>query len=270
MSQTKKIMPAKLLLQAQEWTQMFHFFSGVVRLFRSRRTVTLWMKGFIFPLFTAGVMQNEHCPKYEILGLGLHDSSVSKTLQACWAVILHPLNSFCVQNKHTINAIRLREGVKCKTSSFSFCYACLLVPWPHISVCPSVSDAISLPVCLIDCIRRLIGHSARGWISSRAASPPAASSIELHSPGDAPLPCSGFHRPAAPPSRSPFRYRDFFHKRLMDKKHVRKQLLYSAVRRARPLFITCIYIFYKKKNVVDECLVWLLLEWNRKYPPVGS
>lgn len=85
-----------------------------------------------------------------------------------------------------------------------------------------------------------------------------------------PLPCSGFHRPAPPPP-SPFQYRDLFHKRLTDKKHVRKQL-YSAVRWVRPLFITCVYIFSTEKKcyVVDECSVWLLLEWNRKYSLWGS
>lgn len=53
-------------------------------------------------------------------------------------------------------------------------------------------------VCLIDCIRRLIGHSAGGWISTRAAFPPP-----LHHPTEfsrtTPLPCRGFHRAAPRP-----------------------------------------------------------------------
>lgn len=97
-------------------------------------------------------------------------------------------------------------------------------------------------------------------------SPCCFDATELHSPGELPLPCSGFHRPAPHPHTAPlFRYRDLFHKRLMDKKHVRKQLC-STVRWVRPLFIIRVYIFsIKKCYVVDECSVWLLLEWNKKY-----
>lgn len=122
-------------------------------------------------------------------------------------------------------------------------------------------------VYLIDCIRRLIGHSTGGWISSRAASPPAASppSSILQ---DEPL----FHVVISTDQRrpSPFQYRDLFHKRLMDKKHVRKQL-YSTVLWVYPLFIICVYIFsIRKCYVVDECSVWLLVEWNQKYSLRGS
>lgn len=252
------------MLQAQEWTLMFHFFSGSApfRLLRSRRAAKLWMRGFTFLLFTAGVMQNEHCPKYEILVPGCMTWAFLKPRRPAeqrFCTLSRIFYSFCGTNKYTI------KGIKCKTGIFSFSYARRLVP------CVGRHQSA---VCLIDCIRRLIGHSARGWISSQAASPPAASSIELHSPGDAPLPCSGFHRPASAPPRLqvPFSIqRLFFHKRLMDKKHVRKQLLYSAVRRARPLFITCVYIFSIKEEkqcyVADECSVWLPSEWNKKYPP---
>lgn len=78
--------------------------------------------------------------------------------------------------------------------------------------------------------------------------------IELHSPGG-PL----FHVMVSTDQRpDPFQYRDFFHKRLMDKKHVRKQL-YSTVRWVYPLFIRCVYIF-SIKNVMLLMNVWLLLQ----------
>lgn len=106
-------------------------------------------------------------------------------------------------------------------------------------------------VCLIDCIRRLIGRSAGGWILTRAASPPAASTIERHSPGE-PL----FHVVVSKECPVTYQLRDLFHKRLMDRKYVRKQL-YSTVQWVYPLFIGCVYISFLLLQKKLLCCWWM-------------
>lgn len=83
-------------------------------------------------------------------------------------------------------------------------------------------------------------NSAGGWIWTRGASPPAASPPSLHSPGE-PL----FHAVVSTDLRlALFQYRDLFHKRLMDKKHVRKKELCSTMRWVYLLFIRSVYIYF--------------------------
>lgn len=75
---------------------------------------------------------------------------------------------------------------------------------------------------------------------------PCRFATKLHFPGEPPFHVVVFTDRRLP---SPFQYRDLFHKRLMDKKHVRKQL-YSAMRRVHPLFIICVYIFSIKNMLL--------------------
>lgn len=90
-------------------------------------------------------------------------------------------------------------------------------------------------------------NSAGGWIWTRGASPPAASPPSLHSPGE-PL----FHAVVSTDLRlALFQYRDLFHKRLMDKKHVRKKsCVLPCDGFISYLLEVYIYIFYKNVTLL--------------------
>lgn len=126
----------------------------------------------------------------------------------------------------------------------------------------SVSPAPS--VCLIDCIRSEIGRPPGGWISSRETGvfPIATSPLKLHSPGE-----PFFHVVVSTDQTSA----SLFNTETCFKKDWWTTSMWEHAGTLRAMgssliYYTCIYIFYKK-CCVDECSVWLLLEWNNKNTP---
>lgn len=125
-----------------------------------------------------------------------HDLSILKCwLRPCWVTVLADffyVETFrLIEGNKVFSITSVCVGINCLTPTVETkwaargpCYIESMLRVGSRSPSPPCVSHRQSAVCLIDCVRRLIGRSAGGRISSRAASPPCRFATELHPPGE--------------------------------------------------------------------------------------